>query len=299
MVSASLATLPGGRILPPAGQSAVGRKVTVVTENNSLHDNWALILGASSGFGAATARVLAQKGLNIFGVHLDRSSTLPNAERLVEEITATGRQAVFFNTNAANPAKRLEVVEAIAAKLAEQGGQKKVRVLFHSLAFGSLGEFIADDPKQALNQSKMEMTLDVMANSLVYWTQDLVAHDLIGEDGRVYAMTSSGSHRVWPSYGAVSAAKAALESNVRQLAVELAKKKITVNAIRAGVTVTPALKAIPGSENLIREASAKNPMGRMTRPEDVAAAVGALIVPETHWITGSVFGVDGGEDNIG
>ncbi|HEX2988272.1 MAG TPA: SDR family oxidoreductase [Chloroflexota bacterium] len=270
-----------------------------MTENNTLYDNWALILGASSGFGAATAKALAKKGLNIFGVHLDRSSTLPNAERLMEEIRQTGRQAVFFNTNAANPAKRAEVIDAMAAKLAEQGGQKKVRVLFHSLAFGSLGEFIVDDPKNALNQSKMEMTLDVMANSLVYWTQDVVARGLMGEDGRIYAMTSSGSHRVWPSYGAVSAAKAALESNVRQLAVELAKKKITVNAIRAGVTATPALRAIPGSDKLVEEASAKNPMGRMTRPEDVAAAVGALCVPETYWITGSVYGVDGGEDNIG
>jgi enoyl-[acyl-carrier protein] reductase III len=69
--------------------------------------------------------------------------------------------------------------------------------------------------------------------------------------------------------------------------------------LRAGITDTPALRAIPGHERLIAEASARNPMGRMTRPEDVAAMVGALCVPGTYWLTGDVLGVDGGEDNIG
>ena len=270
----------------------------MVTEQNTLTGSWALILGASSGFGAATALELARKGMNIFGVHLDRASTLPNAEKLVAEIRGMGREAVFFNANAANPAKRAEVIGAIERKLAEKGGGQ-VRVLFHSLAFGTLGEFVPASPKAAISQAQIEMTLDVMANSLVYWTRDLLYRGLLGPGGRVFAMTSSGSHRVLPNYGAVSAAKACLESHVRQLAVELAPRGITVNALRAGITDTPALRKIPGYDRLISEATARNPMGRMTRPEDVAAAVGALCVPETYWLTGSVLGVDGGEDNIG
>ena len=63
-------------------------------------------------------------------------------------------------------------------------------------------------------------------------------------------MTSAGGHRVWPTYGAVSAAKAALESHVRQLAVELAPFGISVNALQAGVTDTPAARRIPGSERM-------------------------------------------------
>ncbi len=271
----------------------------MVTEQESFSDSWALILGASSGFGAATALELARRGMNIFGVHLDRSSTLPRAEALAAEIEAMGRHVRFFNTNAANPGKRAEVLEAMEATLSGIGEGKKVRVLFHSLAFGSLGEFIAADPKSAINQARMEMTLDVMANSLVYWTQDMVSRDLFGRDSRIFAMTSTGSHRVWSSYGAVSAAKACLEAHVRQLAVELAGRGITVNAVRAGVTDTPALRAIPGHEKLVQEASTRNPMGRMTRPEDIAAAVGAMCDPGTYWMTGNVLGVDGGEDNIG
>ena len=94
----------------------------------------------------------------------------------------------------------------------------------------------------------MEMTLDVMANSLVYWTQGLVAKKLMGEGGRIYAMTSAGSLHIWGGYGAVSAAKCALESHIRQLAFELVPLGITANALRAGVTDTPALRKIPGSD---------------------------------------------------
>jgi enoyl-[acyl-carrier-protein] reductase (NADH) len=144
----------------------------------------------------------------------------------------------------------------------------------------------------------MDMTLDIMAHSLVYWVQGLVQRQLMGRGGRIYAMTSAGSTRIFPTYGAVSAAKAALESHIRQLAVELAPLGITINAIRAGVTDTPALRKIPGHERMAETATTRNPMGRMTTPADVAAAIVVLCQPGTHWITGTVIGVDGGEDIV-
>jgi enoyl-[acyl-carrier protein] reductase III len=143
------------------------------------------------------------------------------------------------------------------------------------------------------------MTLDVMANSLVYWVQDVVRRKLMGPNGRIFAMTSSGGNHVWPTYGAVSAAKAALEAHIRQLAYELAPLRITANCIRAGVTDTPALRKIPGNEKLVGGALTKNPHGRLTTPADVAAAIAALCTEGTHWITGNVIGVDGGEDLTG
>jgi enoyl-[acyl-carrier-protein] reductase (NADH) len=108
-------------------------------------------------------------------------------------------------------------------------------------------------------------------------------------------MSSEGSILAVPTYGAVSAAKAALEAHVRQLALELALEGITVNAIRAGVTDTPALRRIPGWQQLVEAAQTRNPQGRMTRPEDVADALTVLATPQTHWMTGNVIGVDGGE----
>jgi NAD(P)-dependent dehydrogenase (short-subunit alcohol dehydrogenase family) len=257
---------------------------------------WALILGASSGFGEATSLELARSGYNIFGVHLDLRATLANAQRIQDEIKSTGQEAVFFNVNAADAEKRARVVESIQERLREDGGGASVRVLLHSLAFGTLLPYVAETPKDAISQKQLEMTVDVMAHSLVYWAQDLVARGLMGKGGRIFAMTSSGGTRVIRSYGAVSAAKAALESHIRQLAYELAPLGITANAIRAGVTDTPALRRIPGGPELLERAKEQNPSGRSTTTADVAKAIAALCDERLYWLTGNVLGVDGGED---
>ncbi len=262
-------------------------------------DGWALVLGASSGFGEAVSVALARAGMNIFGVHLDRKATLGNIERITGEIAARGREARFFNVNAADAEKRAEVAAEMQKVLEQRGETGRVRVLLHSLAFGTLKLFIADPIKDAVTQSQMDMTLDVMAHSLVYWTQELVGRGLMTRGGRVFAMTSSGGARVLPNYGPVSAAKAALESNIRQLAAELAPRGITANSIRAGVTNTPALQKIPGNEQIMAEARRRNPSGRLTIPEDVAKAIVVLSHPDTYWITGNVIGVDGGEEIVG
>jgi enoyl-[acyl-carrier protein] reductase III len=259
---------------------------------------WALVLGASSGFGAATALALAAAGLDVFGVHLDRRATLASAERVAAGIETLGRRARFFNVNAADAERRAEVVTAMEQALAEAGQPGHVRVLLHSLAFGTLRPYVADAGADAVTPAQMSMTLEVMAHSLVYWVQDVVRRGLMGPGGRVYAMTSSGGTRALPAYGAVSAAKAALEAHVRQLAVELAPRGITANAIRAGVTATPAAQKIPGYASLEDTARRRNPSGRLTQPRDVARAIVALSHDDTAWITGNVIGVDGGEDVV-
>lgn len=251
--------------------------------------HWAVILGASSGFGAAVSRELAGSGLNICGVHLDRKSTLPAAEQVAEYVRGTGAEALFCNINAADAEKRAEVVQ----QLVQRGA--KVQVLLHSLAFGTLRNYIDLDQSKELTQKQIDMTLDVMANTLVYWAQDIFHAGLFDADARIFAMTSEGSTRVWAGYGAVSAAKAALESHIRQLAVELAPYGVSSNAIQAGVTPTPAQAKIPGADEMLEGAKRRNPGGRLTTPEDVARVIRALSVPGIGWLTGNVIKVDGGE----
>ena len=257
--------------------------------------HWTVILGASSGFGAAAALQLARSGYHIIGVHLDRKGTMPHVEEVIGGVRAAGAKAVFFNVNAADPERRVEVLARAKAEADEAG----VHLLLHSLAFGNLRPFVAADPGDAVTPAQMDMTLSVMAHSLVYWTQDLVYGGLLRGGGKVFAMTSAGGTRVLPNYGAVSAAKAALESHVRQLAMELAPRQIAVNAIRAGVTETPALRKIPGHELISDSARLRNPSGRLTTPADVARALVVLSLPGTEWMTGNVLGVDGGEDIVG
>jgi enoyl-[acyl-carrier protein] reductase III len=259
------------------------------TEREIMAKGWALILGASSGFGAAAARALAADGYSIFGVHLDRRSGMAQVEELRRELDQLGAGNHFFNINAADPEKMEAALEEM---LGLCGDGPRVRVLMHSLAFGTLGGFVGDKP---ITATQMDMTVRVMGHSLVDWTQGLTKRGMLERGGRIFAMTSTGSMRAIPNYGAVGAAKAALEAHCRQLAVELAPMEIAVNALRGGVTDTPALRRIPGHERLVALARQVNPYGRLTTPEDVAKALVTLCGDGAYWITGNVINVDGGE----
>jgi len=260
---------------------------------------WALILGASSGFGEAASIELARAGMNIFGVHLDRRATLPHVEEVKAAIQALGREPVFFNANAVDEEKRRQILEAMRARCQDPASPGTVRALLHSIAFGSLLPYVSANDEKVASKAQLEMTCDTMAHSLVYWVQELVRTGLLARGGRVFAMTSAGGTRAIPRYGPVSGAKALLESHIRQLALELAPLGITANAIRAGVTDTPSSRKIPDSDKLFEFAALRNPYGRLTTTVDVARCIAVLAHENTYWMTGNTIGVDGGEDVVG
>ena len=150
-----------------------------MTENVSPTP-WGLIVGSSSGFGAAVSLELARSGLNILGVHFDRRQNMPQVEQVIARIRETGRDVLFFNINAADPGKRTEALNQMQEHWKKAGGEHFVKVLLHSVAFGSLKPYVGESPEDELTQQQMDMTVDVMGNNLVYWVQELFRRKMLG-----------------------------------------------------------------------------------------------------------------------
>jgi NAD(P)-dependent dehydrogenase (short-subunit alcohol dehydrogenase family) len=146
-----------------------------------------------------------------------------------------------------------------------------------------------------LDEEDFEFTINAMGTSLLTWTRALIERGLFAEDARVFGLTSEGNSVAWKGYAAVAAAKVVLESVSRAMAVELAPYGVRSNIIQAGVTDTPALRAIPGHDHLAAQARLRNPFRRLTTPGDVANVIYLLSTDEAAWINGAIIRVDGGE----
>lgn len=252
---------------------------------------WAIILGGSSGFGLAAVEKLAHHGMNIAVLYRDMAATEKALkEKLVSIADGTGVDIVPFNLNALDLEGRRSFIEQFAAIA---GQRNCVRLLLHSIARGNLKPLISDD--NALSIDDIQVTTYAMSTSLLDWTRDLLAAQFFYKDARVIGLTSEGSNRYIDNYAAVSIAKASLQSLVTYMAVELSSHGLRANLIQPGVTETPSLKRIPGSEQLIEFSKQRNPMGRITQPEDVANVIYLLCTNESSWINGSLIHVDGGE----
>jgi NAD(P)-dependent dehydrogenase (short-subunit alcohol dehydrogenase family) len=199
-----------------------------------------------------------------------------------------------FNADAFAPAAHVGVLDGFAREL-EDGD--RVRLLLHSIANGNLKPLVCapGSSELVLGDEDFAHTVYAMGTSLASWVRKLRERELFADDARVLGLTSEGSALAWPSYAAVSAAKAALEALVRALAVEYGPAGLRCNVLQPGVTDTPALRMIPGSEALLARALERNPLGRLTRPEDVAGVISFLCTRDARFINGAVLRVDGGE----
>ncbi len=252
---------------------------------------WAIVLGGSSGFGFAAIEKLASHGMNIAVLYREIAST----ERILREKFATlsaktGVTIAQFNMNALHADGRNSFIQEFS-KLA--GHKYCVRLLLHSIARGNLKPLVGDE--DVLSIEDIQLTTYAMSTSLLDWTRDLLQAHFFHSDARIIGLTSEGSHKYVENYAAVSIAKASLQSLVTYMAVELSKYGLKTNLIQAGVTETPSLKRIPGSDELIEFSKRRNPMGRITQPADVANVIYLLCTDESAWINGSLIHVDGGE----
>ena len=188
-------------------------------------------------------------------------------------------------------------MEKYIPQIKEIIGEGHLKLLLHSIAFGTTTNFFGDKP---VTQRQMDMTVHVMGNSILYWTQKLLDEKLIGRGSRILGLTSEGNYLAMEGYGPVSVAKVAMEAIIRQIGWELGEQGITANAIQAGITPTRALTKITDRwETWVESTKKRNPMRRTTTPQDVANTVKLLLEPEADFINCSIIYCDGGEHRSG
>lgn len=251
---------------------------------------WAIILGGSSGLGLASAKKLAQHGMNICIVHRNPRTEMEKIQQEFTKIKSNKIMFLDFNADLLNKQKQAEILEEVKNKIGEKGS---VRCLLHSVAKGNLKQMAGENP--TLTTDDFQITMNAMAISLYDWTKAVFDTGLFAKDARILSFTSEGSTKAWQNYGAVSAAKAALEAISRNIALEFAPFGIRANCIQAGVTDTQSFRMIPGNEKIREFSELRNPFKRLTKPEDVANAVYLLCKDEASWINGAVIPVNGGE----
>ena len=249
---------------------------------------WALILGGSSGLGLATAHKLAREGFNLWIVHRDRASEREKIELEFQKIRKHCPHLITQNKDALHPDRMSQCIGEVLKSYPEI----RIRILVFSIAKGNVKSLLGEN---ILTLNDFSLTADAMAFALFSWTDKLRQLHLWASPGSVVAFTSEGSRKSWPGYAAVGAAKAALESLIRSMALEYASLGLRCNCIQSGVCKTPSSQMIPGFEQLLEESRKRNPFKRLTQPEDVANAVYLLSREEARWINGTIIPVDGGE----
>jgi len=250
----------------------------MVEANIDLSGHKALVTGGSRGIGRAIAVRLAESGCDVAINYLRNRRP---AEETGREVEARGRRALLLKGNVAD----VDSHAALFERIREEFG--RLDVLVSNAASGVI------KPALELTHRHWQWTMDINAAALLSLAQQALPL-MEPAGGNLVAVSSLGAVRAIPNYTAVGASKAALESLVRHLAVELAPRGLRVNAISAGVVDTDALKHFPNREDLLRESARRTPAGRLTEPRDVADAVLFLVSPLAAMIVGQTIVVDGG-----
>ncbi len=237
----------------------------------------ALVTGSSRGIGKAISLRLAENGVNMVVNYVRHRR---DAEETAALIEGKGARCLVVKANVAND----EDVKGMFELIKQEYG--RVDFLVSNAASGVL------KPAMELDARHWNWAMDINARSLLTLAQQ--ALPLMPEGGRIMAVSSLGSVRAVENYTAVGASKAALESLVRHLAVELGPKGILVNTISAGAVDTEALKKFPNRQQILDTALARTPMGRLTTPEDVADVALFLCSQLANMIHGQTVVVDGG-----
>jgi enoyl-[acyl-carrier protein] reductase III len=231
-----------------------------------------LVTGGTRGIGRAIAlRLVADGATRAVLGYMRNDKAAEEAAALVAE---AGAEAVLVRGNVAD--------ERIVAEMAAAG---PFGVVVHNAATGVIRSALETEDKH------WDWTLNANARALLSLARATAPE--MEEGGSIVAISSLGSQRVLPNYVLVGTSKAALESVVRYLGVELAPRGIRVNCVSAGVVDTEALDWFPNKEEMLATVK-RTPAGRLVEPADVAAAVSFLCSPDAAMVCGQTLIVDGG-----
>ena len=239
----------------------------------TLEDGSVLVTGGTRGIGKAIALRLAAEGATRIALGYLRNDKA--AEAAADEIRAAGAEPILVRGNVAS--------EKVVAEFASHG---PYAAIVHNAATGVIKPALETEDKH------WDWTLNANARALLSLAR-ACAPDM--ESGSsIVAVSSLGAQRVLENYVLVGTSKAALESVVRYLAVELSPRGIRVNAVSAGVVETEALDHFPNREQMLSAGKTRTPAGRLVEPEDVAGAVAFLCSPDADMLRGHTLIMDGG-----
>ena len=252
---------------------------------------WAVILGASEGTGAAIARAVARDpGLDVFAVHRGRHPA--SAEALEQDLRAAGRSVAMRAFDAGSA----EGAESGAAQLLEAAGPRSVQLFVHSITGASLGHFTGADEGR-LSPRQIHRTFDALAHSFVFWARELDQRGLLAPGARLLGLTNPLGESLIQKCGLIASAKAALETYVRCLAMELGPRGYRVNLLKFSTVVTPAVRTVYGAEAMEQIDAVHRrmiPAGRMCTVDEVGRLVSTLCGESTAWFNGATIDFTGG-----
>jgi enoyl-[acyl-carrier protein] reductase III len=240
---------------------------------SSLDGRAVLVTGGTRGIGKAIALRFAQLGAARVVIGYLRKDSV--AEEAADEVRTAGAEPVLVRGNVAS--------QRVVSEFATHGPYGAV---VHNAATGVIRSALEAEDKH------WDWTMAANARALLSLARACAPDMEAGSS--IVAVSSLGSIRVMENYVLVGASKAALESAVRYLAVELAPRGIRVNAVSAGLVETGALEHFPNREQMLSSSLTRTPVGRLVEPEDVAGAIAFLCSPDAEMVRGHVLVVDGG-----
>lgn len=237
----------------------------------------ALITGGSRGIGRAVALALAQTDVRTLIINYVENDRAAEETRALVEREDT--RCTLARANLVHPNEIDALFERVAAEA------ERLDYFVHCAALGVF------KPMAQIKPNQWDLTMNVNARSFLMCTQKAVP---LMEQGKIVAVSSLGARRAVPNYGAMGPTKAALESVVRCLAVELAPRRIRINAVSGGLIQTESLERFPHKDMLLEETRKRTPLHRIGTPEDIAGVVLFLLSPSANWVHGQTIVADGG-----